>query len=159
MSEMKVCIKCDTEQPLENYNWRNKKRGVKHNTCKACHSIYRRQHYLSNQEMYKEKARRWNDENQDEHRMKVRRYAFEYLLENPCVDCGETNPLTLQFDHVRGIKKATVSLLISSTTSIKRVEDEIAKCEVRCANCHQIKTAKEGAWHIIDLMAEYGIDC
>lgn len=158
MSEMKICIKCDFQQPVGNFNWRDKKKGVRHNTCKACHSAYRRQHYLDNKEMYKEKARRWNDENQDAHRMKVRRYAFEYLLAHPCVDCGEINPLTLQFDHVRGVKKSTVSLLISSTTSIKRVKEEIAKCDVRCANCHQIKTAKEGGWNIIDLMAEYGLD-
>ena len=158
MSETKTCTKCNEEKSVEQFSWKNKKKQKRRTMCKACHSAYRRQHYLDNQEMYKEKARRWNDENQDAYREKMRRHTFEYLLNHPCVDCGETNPIALQFDHVRGVKIAPVSVLLSTTISLKRLKEEIAKCEVRCANCHQIKTAKEGSWHIIDLMAEYGLD-
>lgn len=159
MSEMKVCIKCDTEQPLENFYWRNKEKGVRKNTCKACHSAYRRQHYIDNRETYIEKARCWNEENKADRIDRSRRYVFDYLLSHPCVDCNETNPIVLQFDHVQGVKDKSISVLVTTDCSLDRIKDEIAKCEVRCANCHQIKTAKEGAWHIIDLMAEYGIDC
>lgn len=155
MAETQLCIKCDAEKPVEDFNWRDKKRGVRHYTCKACHSAYRRQHYLENIEKYKEKARRWNAENQDEVRMRMRRYVLEYLLEHPCVDCGETNPIVLEFDHVRGEKIMEVSVMLGSMATFERIQAEIDKCEVRCANCHRIKTAKERGWHILDLMAEY----
>ncbi|GAB5492936.1 MAG: hypothetical protein Phog2KO_31510 [Phototrophicaceae bacterium] len=108
--------------------------------------------------MYQEKARRWNDENQDEHRMKMRQYAFDYLLAHPCVDCGETDPIVLEFDHVRGVKLSEVSVLLGSTVSMKRLTDEIAKCDIRCANCHRRKTAQERGWHMLDLVAKYEAD-
>ena len=81
--------------------------------------------------------------------------VLEYLLEHPCVDCGESNPIVLEFDHVRGKKYKAVSELMSWDYSLKTLKDEIAKCDVRCANCHRIKTAQERGWHMLDLMAEY----
>jgi hypothetical protein len=73
------------------------------------------------------------------------RYAAErrawvdaYLAEHPCVDCGETDPDVLDFDHVpeRGPKTAGVSVLVRRST-LKKVIAEVALCEVRCANCHR----------------------
>lgn len=59
---------------------------------------------------------------------------------NPCVDCGYSNILALQFDHVRGIKFKNISELVHGGYAVATIESEIAKCVVRCANCHQIKT-------------------
>lgn len=72
--------------------------------------------------------------------------AFDFLLENPCVDCGEKDPVVLDFDHVRGMKDRAIGLLIRRGSSVKRLMDEIAKCEIRCANCHRRKTAKDFSW-------------
>jgi hypothetical protein len=55
----------------------------------------------------------------------------------------------LQFDHVRGTKVDTISGLIADRASLKRIESEIAKCEIRCANCHSRKTARERGWYAI----------
>ena len=56
-----------------------------------------------------------------------------------CKDCGYCeNPLALQFDHVRGEKLGSVSTMY--TGSLDKLMAEIAKCDVRCANCHLIKT-------------------
>jgi hypothetical protein len=49
-----------------------------------------------------------------------------------CVECGETDPLVLQFDHVRGVKSRNVT----PTMSLDDLREEIEKCDVRCANCH-----------------------
>jgi len=65
---------------------------------------------------------------------------IDYLLQHPCLDCGETDIMVLQFDHVRGEKRDDMSRLLSF--SEKTVREEIEKCEVRCANCHQRKTAE-----------------
>jgi hypothetical protein len=79
-----------------------------------------------------------------------RRYGhrlWEYLLEHPCVDCGEPDPVVLDFDHVGGVKTANVSYLLNSAAGWERVESEMKKCEVRCANCHRRKTAREQNWY------------
>lgn len=67
-------------------------------------------------------------------------WLFDYLSEHPCVDCGESDPLVLQFDHVRGKKRRDVTGL--TLLSIKSILKEIAKCEVVCANDHARRTAK-----------------
>lgn len=67
----------------------------------------------------------------------------QYLLEHPCIDCGETDLLVLEFDHVRD-KVVAVSKMIPSY-ALEQLRAEIAKCEVRCANCHRRKTAERRA--------------
>jgi hypothetical protein len=69
-----------------------------------------------------------------------------YLREHPCVDCGEPDLVVLQFDHVMGEKVANISLLVRRLVSWQKIMDEIAKCEVRCANCHARKTAASHGW-------------
>ncbi len=153
MIETIVCRDCAVEKPVEQFNFRNKKKGIRVYQCKSCQSAYNRQHYLENEKKYKRKATR----NRRKQRNQLRKYATKYLLKNPCVDCGETNPLILDFDHVRGKKRKAVSVMISEGWSLKSIKDEIAKCEVRCANCHRIKTAKEQNWAILALIEQHNL--
>lgn len=62
-------------------------------------------------------------------------------VERGCADCGyNARPEALDFDHLPGQRKdKLVSKLIGN--SWDRIEREIAKCEVVCANCHRIRTA------------------
>ena len=64
-----------------------------------------------------------------------------YLASHPCVDCGITEIDVLEFDHVRGKKLFNIR---SGVHSFTETQEEIAKCEVRCANCHVRKTRREG---------------
>ncbi len=74
-----------------------------------------------------------------------RSFVQAHLDANPCVDCGERDLRVLQFDHVRGKKLTEVSKLRGC--SLKRVQAEVAKCVVRCGNCHRRKTIRErGHW-------------
>lgn len=68
------------------------------------------------------------------------RFIADYLRSAPCVDCGEDDPVVLDFDHV-GVKRAGVVQLAYREHSIASLEREIAECEVRCANCHRRRTA------------------
>lgn len=70
-------------------------------------------------------------------------YAYEHLLGTGCVDCGERRLCVLDFDHVAG-KDASVMILAHGGYGLARLRSEIAKCEVRCANCHRRRTAREG---------------
>src|SRR4051794_8192832 len=63
----------------------------------------------------------------------------KYLQSHPCIDCGETDIIVLEFDHVRGVKKFNVCSRIQ--VSWDALLDEINKCEIRCANCHRRATA------------------
>ena len=89
---------------------------------------------------YKEKAAISNSE----YRIRNLQYTIDYLKEHPCVDCGETDPVVLEFDHLSD-KLYDVSKL--QTNSLSTLKKEIAKCAVRCANCHKRKTAIQFGWY------------
>lgn len=58
----------------------------------------------------------------------------------PCADCGVQYPYyVMEFDHVRGDKVGNVNNLRWSK-GIAKIAEEIAKCEVVCANCHRQRT-------------------
>jgi hypothetical protein len=58
---------------------------------------------------------------------------------HPCADCGETDPVVLEFDHL-GDKRFTIGVAIRDR-NWQSVLEEMAKCEVVCANCHRRRTA------------------
>ena len=75
---------------------------------------------------------------------KQKAYLAQYLRDlktsTPCIDCKINYPYyVMDFDHVRGVKHANVMELVS-TLSKKRIDEEIAKCEIVCSNCHRIRT-------------------
>ncbi len=80
-----------------------------------------------------------------EYRENAREYVWNYLLTHPCVECGEPNPVVLEFHHISGKDKA-IAVLTHSGATIARINEELAKCEVLCANCHRKLTAKERGW-------------
>lgn len=75
---------------------------------------------------------------------KQKEFLAQYLKDlkekNPCMDCKVSYPYyMMDFDHVRGTKQANVAELIN-TLSKKRLNEEIAKCEIVCSNCHRART-------------------
>jgi hypothetical protein len=70
------------------------------------------------------------------------RWIFNYLCEHPCVVCGESDPVVLQFDHIGTGRRRDVTGM--GALSLKSIQAEIAKCEVVCANHHAIRTAERG---------------
>lgn len=70
---------------------------------------------------------------------KVRAWLAAYKLSIGCVDCGyNAHFAALQLDH-RGVKKTEISAARSSIARLMQVIEE-ENCEVRCANCHAIRT-------------------
>jgi hypothetical protein len=74
------------------------------------------------------------------YKFRNRQIVTEYLKTHPCVDCGNSDIRVLEFDHVRGIKLGNVSHGVHRTWSVRKLMDEINKCEIRCCNCHRIAT-------------------
>lgn len=85
----------------------------------------------------------------DRLKQQLKQHVYEYLINHPCVDCGEPDPIVLEFDHRPGtIKLLSISDISSRNFSMKYLEDEIAKCDVRCANCHRrITYYRDGRSH------------
>jgi hypothetical protein len=72
-------------------------------------------------------------------RHRNRAYVYKYLLTHPCVLCDESDPVVLEFDHLRD-KRREVTVLANLSGRANLVA-EIAKCRVLCANCHRRHTA------------------
>lgn len=67
----------------------------------------------------------------------------QYKSNKPCADCRKKYPhYVMDFDHVRGKKLHNVADIVRSNHSRKKVWDEIAKCDLVCANCHRARTHK-----------------
>jgi hypothetical protein len=75
-----------------------------------------------------------------------RERLLAHLLAHPCVDCGETDPVVLDFDHVTGTKFMGIGVMLAGGYCWASIRREIGKCQVRCANCHRRRHAKESAW-------------
>ena len=89
----------------------------------------------------KEYMREWHNNRNKE----VKEFLFKFLSLSKCVDCGEQRVLCLEFDHKNPQKKLfnLGKAHMIKKLSLKELVREIAKCEVRCSNCHKIKTHKE----------------
>ncbi len=61
------------------------------------------------------------------------------FLSQPCADCGLTYPpAVMEFDHTGDNKARNVMSMAGYTK--ERILAEIAKCEVVCGNCHNLRT-------------------
>lgn len=73
---------------------------------------------------------------------KTYKQVCDYKLGKGCIDCGyNKHPEALDFDHLPQYeKKYGISGLARSNATPETLWAEIAKCEVRCTNCHRIMT-------------------
>jgi hypothetical protein len=132
------CGRCGEHKPAAEFAWRRRRLGQRDTYCRPCRAEYKREHYLANRERYiAENARRKRA--LVEKRM---RFLIEFFREHPCTDCGESDPIVLEFDHL-GDKVFNVSAGLR-THKWDTVLREIDKCEVVCANCHRRRTARRG---------------
>lgn len=87
------------------------------------------------------------------HARKKRSIIWEYKRSHPCVDCGESDPVVLDLDHVNP-KKKTHNMKESRRGTVwwklsyANLFLELGKCEVRCANCHRRRTALQQGWPV-----------
>ena len=141
---MRRCGRCGQLKPVEEFAWRRKKKGQRHNYCRSCHSEYHRDHYLAHRQRYIDQAAQHKKTLRLERTLQL----IEYFRTHPCVDCGEPDPVLLEFDHIRDKSFEIAAKLIDY--SWKRILEEVEKCEVVCANCHRHRTAqRRGALRVL----------
>ena len=142
--EKKICTKCKDEKFLEEFNKNKTRKDGYNNVCRICSNNNSKQYYNENKEKHKKNIAKRNKKVILENRKKM----YEFYKTHACVDCAETNPIVLECDHKKEYKKLNnLSTMVNNGTSWETIEAEIKKCDVRCANCHRIKTAKDQGWY------------
>ena len=122
--DTRECYGCRRHRPLESFTIvRNKVGGkdeFRHRRCNQC------------------RAKR---QKESPHQLEKKR-VWEAAKSRPCADCGRSFASEcMDFDHVRGTKCYTISSAYR-WASMENLVEEIAKCDVVCANCHRART-----WH------------
>lgn len=143
----KRCGRCTENVSLSEFGKNRSRTDGLQSECKACRVVVRSAWYEKHKDSHNSRVR---DRAQEKPAAKLRRkrnreFVADYLRAHPCVDCGETDIVVLQFDH-QGNKTAQISDLLQRECSLKRIQDEIAKCEVVCANDHARRTARAFGW-------------
>jgi hypothetical protein len=137
---VKRCSTCQVIRPLTDFNLRSSSRDGRQWRCRECSRAW----YLVNKEQHLKNVAARNRRVREEYAQRL----AAYLLEQGCADCGEDDIRVLEFDHNDPAEKLTeVGRLAGVGNSWARVEAEIAKCTVRCANCHRRRTAAMNGWH------------
>ena len=126
----KQCKRCGQLKPLtEFHRWRDRHQSW----CKPCRAEYAAAHYQKN------KARR-----QAQNKARQAEFMAWYVslkVGRPCVDCGgEFHPAAMQWDHLPGQGKTANLSFLARRGNRDRVLEEIARCELVCANCHATRS-------------------
>jgi hypothetical protein len=140
----KTCTRCGMARPATEFRVRNKKTGRRSTWCRSCRSAYGKLHYQQHKQAYL--ARNRMHRHQGSGRSAYWYWLMTYLDAHPCVNCGQTDLVVLQFDHRDGTEKVSTIGAMLNHTSWARLLAEVAKCDVRCANCHRLRTAQQFGW-------------
>ena len=127
-TDKKFCSGCNKDLPKNNFRTNKTKKDGLQSQCINCKKIYNKEHYKKNKQYYVDKAKTSNQKTRDWYR--------DIKSSLKCQKCGEDHPACLHFHHRNpeckefGIGSNVIS--VSKT----RLAEEIAKCDVLCANCH-----------------------
>lgn len=113
--ETKICSKCGKELPIDQFYWKDKKAGRRRSECRNCHNNYVKIKY---------KERKDN--------------LINLKGEQGCAKCGEKRGYLLDYHHLDPSQKEyTISRLTAGQCSAEKLEKELSKCIILCANCHR----------------------
>jgi hypothetical protein len=139
---IRQCRVCGQTKPLAAFPFRSIAKGTRQHICLVCQRIYSADWYRRNRSGHAANVR----QSEKARRRATQAFVRDYLATHACVDCGEVDPDVLDFDHTRD-KRGELSTLAKNGAPLTLISEEIAKCEVRCANCHRRKTANELRWY------------
>lgn len=139
---MKKCSKCGSRKQLKDYYKRKTglRAGEYYEKCKDCYKIRGRSYYHQNRERQLGLAKKRKQKYIEE-----RKNFLGKIKNKPCFDCGKKYPTwIMDFDHRNGRDKIeSVSFLtFRKLVKFDKIREEMAKCDLVCANCHRDRTYK-----------------
>lgn len=149
---MNKCTRCQKDKTTENTNWKIKDKTLQ-SFCRECQHQYQQTWYSnvvnksSSIKRAKINTKRNVERNQE--------FIIEYFKTHPCVDCGNSNLMVLEFDHLSD-KDNNICDMVRLAFSLTRIRSEIEKCEVVCRNCHTIRTHTRNKSYRYLALGEYG---
>lgn len=122
---MKTCGECKETKPFTEFTLRGKARlGEYQNNCNDCRLLVNRKYKSHNSDLVK----RW-----------------KMLKGCALCDFKAEHSVQLDLDHIIPRKSKTYhKQAINTSWSKKRLKEELSKCQVLCANCHRLKTYRDG---------------
>jgi hypothetical protein len=137
----KLCYTCREVKELTDFNKSKCRKDGLNSICRDCSKARSKRYYRENRAHHKkvtlERGKKQKERN--------RRFVFDYLCEHPCIDCGEADPIVLEFDHLpEHGKSMDISRMVFTGYSIESIKTEIKRCDVVCANCHKKRTSIRG---------------
>jgi hypothetical protein len=138
-SVVRVCARCQIAKPRLDFPLKNPAKGWLSSYCLPCRRERAKEHYRDNVAAYMRRARARAAVD----RPRNRAFVADYLKSHPCVDCGEADPVVLEFDHRDPATKTDAVGRLIHMSTLAAVRAEIDKCDVRCGNCHRIRTANQ----------------
>lgn len=114
--------------------------------CKKCAQAYWKSQYRNSDSKVRETLLRKVKDQNKKNIKEARIYVWNIKKTTPCIDCGLLDPIVAEFDHVNG-KTCNIGLMIKNGCKTQKIQLEIDKCVIRCANCHRRKTALELGWN------------
>lgn len=137
MPPEKRCGTCQESKPLTDFNRKSARPDGLQEVCRECNRASSRKYYRENREHHIRVIRLRSDAR----RLASQAFVADYLREHPCIDCGVADLRVLDFDHrPDSAKRDGVMQPVRNGFSIPTIAAEIAKCDVRCRNCHAIAT-------------------
>ncbi len=135
---MLKCSKCGLEKSTTEFFSNKKRKSGFDCYCKECRKIYSRKHYGMQTKYYLNKTYR--------NKQRLKDVILDYKQGKKCCRCGFDNPIALDFHH-RNPKDKEFSISKASIKGIgkEKLDKEIAKCDILCANCHRIEHSKNSA--------------
>jgi len=141
---MKICTVCKIEKEETAFNWKNKANNKRQSSCRQCTkeqvdgtrknadgTIKTKYSYPLQVKQRKYIIRQWFNEKKSK---------------LSCMLCGFSHPAVLDFHHRDPLSKTLeISKMVDHGFAYDKIEQEIAKCDVLCSNCHRIKHWNERA--------------
>lgn len=126
---MKICSKCKLPKNESEFSPRKTSKDGLHPHCKSCRRSFANAAYKNNPQKFLDKI--------EETKEKLYTFVDAIKAENGCKFCPEKTPICLDFHHLNPKEKDKSIAHLIAYKNKARIEAEIKKCIVVCANCHR----------------------
>ena len=141
------CKTCGETKPIEEFPRHKESKGGRRIVCKPCCYVKQKEWLVNNKERTRERYRKAH---RDKKRKAVEKFGGK------CNNCGgEFHQSVFEFHHLDPAQK---DFSPANASSWKKMERELDKCVMLCANCHRLAhyaieegydSSKEGIKHAL----------